>query len=161
MCTLETNSSGQQNVSGLVLKLLSLWIVSHLQHLVPDLYTVFACFLASLAASSKSYHRRGQHPLSSRTVRCLTSVEAFSLESDGLEYVTTHYKAAFKSPRVQGIIRYLSLHWRSLAARRIQKAWRASRERKAHGGSASSFPSVGSPRITRFGSINRLHRRAN
>ncbi|KAL3680018.1 hypothetical protein R1sor_022974 [Riccia sorocarpa] len=73
----------------------------------------------------------GKHPLSSRTVRCLTSVEAFSLEADALEYITTHYKRAFKTPQVQGAIRYLSLYWRSLAARRIQKAWRA---RRARGG---------------------------
>ncbi|KAL2613028.1 hypothetical protein R1flu_024720 [Riccia fluitans] len=46
----------------------------------------------------------GKHPLSSRTVRCLTSVEAFSLEADALEYITTHYKRAFKTPEVFVII---------------------------------------------------------
>ncbi|KAG6553137.1 hypothetical protein Mapa_005196 [Marchantia paleacea] len=98
----------------------------------------------------------GKHPLSSRTVHCLTSVEAFSLEADALEYITTHYKRAFKSPQVQGAIRYLSLYWRSLAARRIQKAWRA---RRARAGFKTSVASTSQHRkITRFATMNRSDR---
>ncbi|KAL2613027.1 hypothetical protein R1flu_024719 [Riccia fluitans] len=94
----------------------------------------------------------GKHPLSSRTVRCLTSVEAFSLEADDLEYITTHYKRAFKSPEVQGAIRYLSLYWRSMAARRIQKAWRA---RRARAGLRPDSSASHHRKATRFGTMNK------
>ncbi|CAM6089431.1 unnamed protein product [Calypogeia fissa] len=107
----------------------------------------------STSKKAMSKQHRAKHPLSSRTVRCLTSVEAFSLESDSLEYITTHYKPAFRSPRVQGVIRYLSLYWRSLAAIRIQKAWRASRERRTSGAFASTSSQI--RRLKRFDTINR------
>ncbi|KAL3680014.1 hypothetical protein R1sor_022970 [Riccia sorocarpa] len=99
---------------------------------------------------AKGMGKHGQ-PLSTRQVRCVTSVEAFSLEADGLEYITTHYKFAFKTPQVQGAIRYLSLYWRSLAARRIQKAWRA---RRARGGLRPAPSSNQQRRPTRFSTMS-------
>ncbi|CAM6081576.1 unnamed protein product [Calypogeia fissa] len=56
----------------------------------------------SKKAMSKQHCEK--HPVSTRTVTCLTSVEAFALESEALEYITTHYKAAFESAKVQDVI---------------------------------------------------------
>lgn len=108
----------------------------------------------SVSRKAMSKHQRAKHPLSSRTVKCVNSVEAFSLDSDALEYITTHYKPAFRSPRIQGVIRYLSVYWRSLAAIRIQKAWRASRERRSPGGSTTQSAKAHT-RLKRFDTINR------
>eukprot|EP01018_Ginkgo_biloba_P039636 Gb_35449 [translate_table: standard] len=75
--------------------------------------------------SRKSVARRtGQRALSSRTVKCITNVEAFSLEAADLEYVTNHFSRYMRNPRVQGAIRYESPYWRSWAAGRIQAAWK-------------------------------------
>ncbi|CAM6102642.1 unnamed protein product [Calypogeia fissa] len=73
----------------------------------------------------KKIDHHGRHPLSSKTVNCLTIVVAFSLDLQALEYITTQFKFAFRSPFVQGPVRYFSLDWRSLAATRIQKTWRS------------------------------------
>ncbi|MED6108451.1 putative cyclic nucleotide-gated ion channel 19 [Stylosanthes scabra] len=66
----------------------------------------------------------GQRLLSNRTVRCLTNVEVFSLRATDLEEVTILFTRFLRSPRVQGALRYESPYWRSLAAIRIQVAWR-------------------------------------
>ncbi|KAL3680015.1 hypothetical protein R1sor_022971 [Riccia sorocarpa] len=97
--------------------------------------------------SSGTAKSMGKHPLSRRTVRCLTNVEAFSLEAVGLEYITTHYKHVFKSREVQGAIRYFSSYWRSYAARRIQQAWRA---RQARVGLRPGPSSHQQRRVSRF-----------
>ncbi|XP_024642325.2 probable cyclic nucleotide-gated ion channel 20, chloroplastic isoform X1 [Medicago truncatula] len=62
--------------------------------------------------------------ISDRTVRCLTNLEAFSLDAKDIEEVTTRFSRFLQSPRVQQVIRYESPYWRFLAAKRIQDAWR-------------------------------------
>ncbi|KAL5748691.1 hypothetical protein ACOSQ2_025988 [Xanthoceras sorbifolium] len=71
----------------------------------------------------------GQRLLSNRMVRCLTNVEAFSLRAADLEEVTSVFARFLRNARVQGAIRYESPYWRSLAATRIQVAWRYRKKR--------------------------------
>ncbi|PKA55630.1 putative cyclic nucleotide-gated ion channel 20, chloroplastic [Apostasia shenzhenica] len=66
----------------------------------------------------------GQRVYSTRTVKCLTNVEAFVLRAVDLEEVTKHFARFLRNPRVQGAIRYESPYWRNVAAIRIQVAWR-------------------------------------
>ncbi|MQM16710.1 hypothetical protein Taro_049669, partial [Colocasia esculenta] len=66
----------------------------------------------------------GQRLFSNRTVKCSTNVEAFALQAADLEHVTAHFARFLRNPRVEGAIRYESPYWRTLAARRIQVAWR-------------------------------------
>ncbi|KEH26828.1 cyclic nucleotide gated channel protein [Medicago truncatula] len=66
---------------------------------------------------------RGHGLTSDRTVKCLTNVEAFSLDAKDIEEVTTLFSRFLRSPHVQQVIRYQSPYWRSLAANRIQVAW--------------------------------------
>lgn len=66
----------------------------------------------------------GQRLLSTRTVTCLTNVEAFSLRASDLEEVTSLFARFLRNPRVQSAIRYESPYWRSRAALLIQVAWR-------------------------------------
>jgi len=75
--------------------------------------------------SRKSVVRKtGQRALSSRTVKCITNVEAFSLEAADLVYVANNFNRCMRNPRVQGAIRYESLYWRSWASGLIQAAWK-------------------------------------
>ncbi|KAG0456663.1 hypothetical protein HPP92_024451 [Vanilla planifolia] len=46
----------------------------------------------------------GQKLYSTRTVRCLTNVEAFALRAADLEDVTKHFSRFLRNPRVQGAI---------------------------------------------------------
>ncbi|XP_042403007.1 probable cyclic nucleotide-gated ion channel 20, chloroplastic [Zingiber officinale] len=71
----------------------------------------------------------GSRLLSTRTVRCLTNVEAFALHAGDLEEVTTLFSRFLRNPRVQGAIRYESPYWRNMAATRIQVAWRYRQKR--------------------------------
>eukprot|EP00249_Psilotum_nudum_P024564 c29222_g2_i2 orf=140-2212(+) len=48
--------------------------------------------------------RMGQHAVSSRTVRCLGSVEAFSLDAADLEEVTMLFSRSLRNAKVQGAI---------------------------------------------------------
>ncbi|KAJ7567687.1 hypothetical protein O6H91_01G002200 [Diphasiastrum complanatum] len=85
--------------------------------------------LEQTAMKPKTRYRR--QAVSSSTVRCLGSVEAFSLEAEDLEYVTTYYNRAMRSPRVQGAIRYRSSYFRSWAAGYIQAVWRYQKRKRA------------------------------
>lgn len=76
---------------------------------------LFRCTDTVVATTSKK-SQRGKHPLSSRTIICVTPVEAYSLNSEALEYITSEYMASFASPLVQGTIRYFSQKGWSLAA---------------------------------------------
>ncbi|KAG0464589.1 hypothetical protein HPP92_018753 [Vanilla planifolia] len=71
----------------------------------------------------------GQRLFSSRTVKCLTNVEAFALRTADLEEVTVMYARLLRNPRFQGAIRYESPYWRYVAAICIQVAWRYWRRR--------------------------------
>ncbi|KAK2367538.1 putative cyclic nucleotide-gated ion channel 20, chloroplastic [Trifolium repens] len=77
----------------------------------------------------KKVKLQGQGLTSDRTVRCLTNVEAFSLRTKDIEEVTTLFARFLRSPCVQGVIRYESPYWRSLAANRIQVGWRYRKKR--------------------------------
>ncbi|VVB05569.1 unnamed protein product [Arabis nemorensis] len=67
--------------------------------------------------------------LSTRTVRCVTNVEAFSLSVADLEDVTSLFSRFLSSHRVQGAIRYESPHCRLRVARHIQVVWRYRKKR--------------------------------
>ncbi|KAF0902596.1 hypothetical protein E2562_018090 [Oryza meyeriana var. granulata] len=64
-----------------------------------------------------------------RTVRCLTNVEAFVLRARDLAEVTSQFSRFLRNPLVLGTIRYESPYWKSLAANRIQVAWRYRKRR--------------------------------
>lgn len=66
----------------------------------------------------------GNRLFSTRTVKCLTNVEAFALRAADLEEVTVLFARFLRNPRVQGAIRYESPYWRNMAAVRIQVAWK-------------------------------------
>lgn len=84
---------------------------------------------SSESKEGKKIKLHGQGLTSDRTVRCLTNVEAFSLRAKDIEEVTTLFARFLRSPRVQGVIRYESTYWRSLAANRIRVAWRYRKKR--------------------------------
>ncbi|KAJ1410152.1 RmlC-like jelly roll fold [Sesbania bispinosa] len=85
---------------------------------------------SSVITDGKKVRLQGQRLLSNRTVKCLTNVEAFSLRAADLEEVTTLFMRSLRSLRVQGPLRYESPYWRSLAATRIQVAWRYRKKRQ-------------------------------
>ncbi|KAK7314723.1 hypothetical protein VNO77_33250 [Canavalia gladiata] len=84
---------------------------------------------SSVSTDGRRVRLPGQKLLSSRTVKCLTNVEALSLRDADLEEVTILFTRFLRSPRVQGTLRYESPYWRSLAAIRIQVAWRYRKKR--------------------------------
>ncbi|KAL9337475.1 hypothetical protein Peur_069244 [Populus x canadensis] len=87
---------------------------------------LFTWFLehSSVSKDGRKIKISGQRLISSRTVRCLTNVEAFSLSAADLEQVTSLFARNLRNPLVQGAIRYQSPYWRALAATHIQVAWR-------------------------------------
>eukprot|EP01018_Ginkgo_biloba_P006015 Gb_10877 [translate_table: standard] len=82
-----------------------------------------------MLADGKKFRRIGQRALSSRTVRCVGNVEAFSLQAADLEEVTRLFSRLLRNPRVQGAIRYESPYWRTCAATCIQVAWKYRKKR--------------------------------
>ncbi|URE45133.1 cNMP [Musa troglodytarum] len=66
----------------------------------------------------------GSRLFATRTVKCVTNVEAFALRAADLEEVTTLFSRFLRNPHVQGAIRYESPYWRNMAATRIQVTWR-------------------------------------
>lgn len=82
-----------------------------------------------LQNNSKKFRRTGQRAISSRTVRCAGSVEAFCLQAADLEEVTRLFSRPLRNPRVQGAIRYESPYWRTWAASCIQVAWKYRKKR--------------------------------
>ncbi|CAI0472789.1 unnamed protein product [Linum tenue] len=97
---------------------------------------------SSVSKEGKKIKVPGQRLISSRTVRCLTNVEAFSLRAIDLEDVTSIFARSLRNPRVQSAIRYASPYWRSIAAMRIQVAWRyrQKRLRRMESSSAETRP---------------------
>ncbi|KAL5721720.1 hypothetical protein ACHQM5_005328 [Ranunculus cassubicifolius] len=84
----------------------------------------------------------GHRLLSNRTVSCLTNVEAFSLQAHDLGEVMARFQRFLQNPRVQSTIRYASQYWRTLAACRIQIAWRRYRKKRlSRAGTSSSHGS--------------------
>ncbi|KAL4632951.1 hypothetical protein ACB092_04G086900 [Castanea dentata] len=84
---------------------------------------------SSVSKDGRKIRIWGQRLLSNRTVTCLTNIEAFSLRAADIEEVTSLFARFLRKPRVQGAIRYESPYWRSLAASRIQVAWRYRKKR--------------------------------
>lgn len=83
----------------------------------------------------------GHRLVSNRMVKCCTNVEAFTLRAGDIEEVTGLFSRFLRKPRVQGAIRYESPYWRSLAATRIQVAWRY-RKRHMNRGDTSNSESI-------------------
>ncbi|KAI4326324.1 hypothetical protein MLD38_031650 [Melastoma candidum] len=75
---------------------------------------------------------------STRTVTCLTNVEAFALRAEDLEEVTSVYARYLRNPHVQGAIRYVSPFWRGRAVTIIQVAWRYRKKRLSRADTAGS-----------------------
>ncbi|KAK2367539.1 putative cyclic nucleotide-gated ion channel 20, chloroplastic [Trifolium repens] len=87
----------------------------------------------SSESRGKKVKLQRQGLISDRTVRCLTYVEAFSLRIEDIEEITNLFASFLRRPRVQGRIRYESPYWRSLAANKIQVAWRYRKKRLSRG----------------------------
>ncbi|MBA0714195.1 hypothetical protein Golax_013183 [Gossypium laxum] len=69
------------------------------------------------------------HSISSREVRCVTNVEAFSIRAADLQEVTSLFPRFFRTPRVIRAIRNESPYWKTFAAICIQVAWRYRKKR--------------------------------
>ncbi|KAK3035826.1 hypothetical protein RJ639_034642 [Escallonia herrerae] len=68
-------------------------------------------------------------PLSTRTVRSLTEVEAFALRAEDLKFVAKQFKR-LHSKKLQHAFRYYSHQWRSWGTCFIQAAWRRYKRKK-------------------------------
>ncbi|WOG87591.1 hypothetical protein DCAR_0206821 [Daucus carota subsp. sativus] len=62
-------------------------------------------------------------PSSTRTVKCLTEVEAFALRAEDLKFVAKQFKR-LHSKKIQHAFRYYSHQWRTWGTCFIQVAWR-------------------------------------
>ncbi|KAL9250969.1 putative cyclic nucleotide-gated ion channel 8 [Drosera capensis] len=71
----------------------------------------------------------GNLPLSTRTVKALTEVEAFALRAEELKFVASQFRR-LHSRQVQHTFRFYSQQWRTWAATFIQAAWRRFMRRK-------------------------------
>ncbi|XP_004150319.1 cyclic nucleotide-gated ion channel 1 isoform X1 [Cucumis sativus] len=74
-------------------------------------------------------HSSTNLPLSTRTVRSLTEVEAFSFESNDLKFVASQYRK-LHSKQLRQIFRFYSQQWRTWAACFIQATWRWRRHQR-------------------------------
>ncbi|KAL3640127.1 Cyclic nucleotide-gated ion channel 18 [Castilleja foliolosa] len=68
-------------------------------------------------------------PSSTRSVKTLTEVEAFSLHAEDLKFVALQFKR-LHSKRLQHAFRYYSHQWRTWAASYIEAAWRRYKRKK-------------------------------
>ncbi|XP_010261582.1 PREDICTED: cyclic nucleotide-gated ion channel 1 [Nelumbo nucifera] len=68
-------------------------------------------------------HSSSNLPISTRTVRALTEVEAFSLMADDLKFVASQFRR-LHSKQLRHTFRFYSQQWRTWAACFIQAAWR-------------------------------------
>ncbi|KAK3155493.1 hypothetical protein QOZ80_2BG0203920 [Eleusine coracana subsp. coracana] len=68
-------------------------------------------------------------PSSTRTVRALIEVEAFSLQAEDLKFVASQFRR-LHSKKLQHTFRYYSHHWRTWGSCFIQAAWRRYKRRK-------------------------------
>ncbi|CAN6238705.1 unnamed protein product [Urochloa humidicola] len=69
-------------------------------------------------------------PLSTRTVRAVSEVEAFALVADDLRFVASQFRR-LHSARIRHRFRFYSHQWRTWAACFIQAAWRRHKRRRA------------------------------
>ncbi|KAK6918230.1 Ion transport domain [Dillenia turbinata] len=68
-------------------------------------------------------------PISTRTVKTLTEVEAFALLPDDLKFVASQFRR-LNSAQIQHTFKFYSSRWRTWAACFIQNAWRRYRRKK-------------------------------
>lgn len=68
-------------------------------------------------------------PSSTRTVRALVEVEAFTLRAEDLKFVANQFRR-LHSKKLQHTFRFYSHHWRTWAACFVQAAWRRYKRRK-------------------------------
>ncbi|XP_010546020.1 PREDICTED: probable cyclic nucleotide-gated ion channel 16 [Tarenaya hassleriana] len=68
-------------------------------------------------------------PLSTRTVKTLSEVEAFALRAEDLKFVANQFRR-LHSKRLQHAFRYYSHQWRAWGTCFIQAAWRRYKKRK-------------------------------
>uniref|UniRef100_J3KUE2 Cyclic nucleotide-binding domain-containing protein n=1 Tax=Oryza brachyantha TaxID=4533 RepID=J3KUE2_ORYBR len=69
-------------------------------------------------------------PLSTRTVKAISEVEAFALHADELKFVAGQFRR-LHSKQLQQTFRFYSQQWRTWAATYIQAAWRRHLKRRA------------------------------
>uniref|UniRef100_A0A0E0I9B9 Cyclic nucleotide-binding domain-containing protein n=1 Tax=Oryza nivara TaxID=4536 RepID=A0A0E0I9B9_ORYNI len=72
---------------------------------------------------------RDSYPSSTRTVKTITELEAFSLQADDIKCVASTFRM-MHSKHLQHTFRLHSYQWRTWAARFIQSAWRRRRNRQ-------------------------------
>lgn len=116
-------------------------------------------------------------PSSTRTVKSLIEVEAFSLRAEDLKFVATQFRR-LHSRQVQHTFRFYSQQWRTWAACFIQAAWRRYYRRKNEylrrkeeskfqsvlsGNNVNASPSLGATIYASRFAVNalRAHRRRN
>ncbi|KAJ8553796.1 hypothetical protein K7X08_024474 [Anisodus acutangulus] len=68
-------------------------------------------------------------PTSTRTVKCLTEVEAFALRAEKLKFVANQFRR-LHSKKLQHAFRFYSHQWRTWGACYIQAAWRRHKRKK-------------------------------
>ncbi|MBA0709109.1 hypothetical protein Golax_024173 [Gossypium laxum] len=74
-------------------------------------------------------HSSSNLPISTRTVRALTEVEAFALVADDLKFVASQFRR-LHSKQLRHTFRFYSQQWRTWAACFIQAAWRRYSKKK-------------------------------
>lgn len=72
---------------------------------------------------------RDSYPSSTRTVKTITELEAFSLQANDIKCVASTFRM-MHSKHLQHTFRLHSYQWRTWAARFIQSAWRRRRNRQ-------------------------------
>lgn len=68
-------------------------------------------------------------PLSTRTVKAVSEVEAFALQAEDLQFFAHQFKR-LQSKKLQHAFRYYSHQWRTWGACFVQAAWRRFKKRK-------------------------------
>ncbi|KAJ6418781.1 hypothetical protein OIU84_002041 [Salix udensis] len=74
-------------------------------------------------------HSSSNLPISTRTVRTITEVEAFALMADDLKFVASQFRR-LHSDQLRHTYRFYSPQWRTWAACSIQAAWRRHSKKK-------------------------------
>ncbi|KAJ9164285.1 hypothetical protein P3X46_023881 [Hevea brasiliensis] len=74
-------------------------------------------------------HSSSNLPISTRTVRTITEVEAFALMADDLKFVASQFRR-LHSKQLRHTFRFYSQQWRTWAACFIQAAWRRYSKKK-------------------------------
>ncbi|CAN6709400.1 unnamed protein product [Malus baccata var. baccata] len=74
-------------------------------------------------------HASSNLPISTRTVKALSEVEAFALKADDLKFVASQFRR-LHSKQLQHTFRFYSHQWRNWAAAFIQAAWRRHMKKK-------------------------------